>query len=470
MVSFFKINAVGRILTLFVLFCLLRGLFFWNNVPLLIPEIQWLALAERMQEGFMPYISIWDDTSPLSALVYWLLGSSFGKNILPLHILAAILVFMQGFILNSTFIRAKIYEERTLIPLFLYLILSNLFLDWLILSPMMMATTFIILSIRHIFLHLNENVSKSQAFEIGFYLGLAVMFYLPLFILLLLPLFVFAVFTGTKARDYILMFFAFLLPFLLILSLFFVVGGEKDFIVNGILSMFFLGNMHYLATSSILLVLIVPTTLIILGFLMILQSKRYTNYQLRCQQIMFLTLLNMTLSLLFGSIFSGMNFYIFLPVIVFFGSFYFLGVQKWFIAETIMILVFVASLVGTTSIILKIFPEKYTYFLRGEIISEDNKIQANLLKNKKILVLGTDLSAYRYASLATPYLNAQLSSRHFDKLDDYFVLTEIYHNFKKDMPQIIVDKQNLLPKILLKMPLLAREYKITTQKGIYQRN
>ena len=91
----------------------------------------------------------------------------------------------------------------------------------------------------------------------------------------------------------------------------------------------------------------------------------------------------------------------------------------------------------------------------------------DLVENKKILYLGDDLSVYRNAQLATPYLNWELASLQLESPGYYDNLMSIYESFHEDMPEVIIDTKGVMAKILDRMPTIAKQYAQGKEAGVY---
>ena len=91
------------------------------------------------------------------------------------------------------------------------------------------------------------------------------------------------------------------------------------------------------------------------------------------------------------------------------------------------------------------------------------------MKGQKMLVIGERIDEYTYGESATCYLNWDLSKIDLENPDNYESIINIFDNFKKDPPTIIIDKQNVIPKIFKRIPALASNYQKTNIEGIYQR-
>jgi hypothetical protein len=82
-------------------------------------------------------------------------------------------------------------------------------------------------------------------------------------------------------------------------------------------------------------------------------------------------------------------------------------------------------------------------------------------------MLDDDLSAYRDNQLATNFLNWNLSRGVLAKPDYYENVILIYENFKNDPPRIVIDKHDIMPALLDRIPELKDEY-VNTGQGVYK--
>ena len=74
------------------------------------------------------------------------------------------------------------------------------------------------------------------------------------------------------------------------------------------------------------------------------------------------------------------------------------------------------------------------------------------VKGKRIAVLGDAIGMYNQNTLATPYLNWNLSQKILRHPEYYDNVTHVYHAFKNDPPDIVFDKENLLSRFFDRMP------------------
>jgi hypothetical protein len=136
--------------------------------------------------------------------------------------------------------------------------------------------------------------------------------------------------------------------------------------------------------------------------------------------------------------------------------------KKWQ-AELFFMSWFMATLVMLYVPVYKFFSVNKWLPLTNFEIPQNLPAQAN--KNQKIVVLGRAPAYYVGNSLATPYLNYNLSKRDLNELDYYSSVLRIYENFSKEMPDVIVKapKDATLDSLFVRMPLLARHYQVSAQ-------
>jgi len=90
------------------------------------------------------------------------------------------------------------------------------------------------------------------------------------------------------------------------------------------------------------------------------------------------------------------------------------------------------------------------------------------VENKKILVLGDDLSYYKNNSLATPFLNWDNARRLFLNINDYENILTVFSNLKTDYPEYIIDQNGVLPDLMNYIPELKMNYSLV-KDNVYQK-
>ena len=460
MLSFFRINDPLRLIAVFLLLVLGR-LPYLLEQTLMIPEVNWLTVGEKMALGGTLYIDIWDNIPPFSAGVYWFLHEIFGKNILAHHIIAMILVFAQAANFNALLIRRDLYNEKNYLPAFLYVLLALLSFDCLVLSPTLLALTFLHIIFRSI-LSLQDSSSDEKIFNIGLLFGVMVMFDLSFVFFVLFILLGFLLFGAVTARQILLLAYGFSLILLLVGFYYEWQGSSWLFLVHYCFNVFDFRTDSLLSSYSIILLLSFPVIFWLLALFQVFGKQRFINFQDNCHRLMNVWAICAVLSFLFVYQFATYRLILLAPMFAFFMTYYFLLNRKRIRAEIALWVLF-----------LGVLSMSYAGFYEmGELkqyLSFD-KIKIELkpkiaFQNKKIVVLGNALEYYYQNQLATPYLNWELAKQHFENLDKYEPIIEIYQNFLTEKPEIIIDEAGIVPALFSKMPLLKQNYRISPENS-----
>ena len=466
--TFFRVNAVYQFISLAVLLILIRLPFLFTPLPLLIPELNWMLVGEQMSNGFLMYRDIWDNTSPLSAVVYWLVTSVFGRSQVAFQLVAMFFSITQAVYFNYMTNTRQLFTERNYVPGLVYVLFLNLSFDLCTLTPMLMSTTFLLLALGTVIKQMERQGVTDEVFEIGFYLGVATLFYLPSAIFIIWGAVSLIFFTGATFRQHSLMFLGFAFPVLVTGLVFYFSGGLGDLNRNLLASVFRVKQYKFNDFESLFVALFTPLVLGVLGLFKTFNFTRFVNIQTRSQQIMVLWLVVAFLSILLMPFLAPMLFVVFIPVLAFFTTNYFLLFKKKFwIAE----LIFTAA---TVTILVVFYQGNATNAADlGATHLQSLRVKPALLPTnivqKKILVIGNDAGEYKDNQLATPYLNWNLAKYDLQNLDYYDSVISVLGHFNADPPEYIIDKENIVPQLMRRVPQLEAQYQPTTRKGIYKK-
>lgn len=426
------------------------------GTPLLPAELNWMIVGEKLSEGFTMYKDVWAPVEPLSAGVYYFIDSLFGRSPIAYQSTSLILVFIQAIVFNLILQSSNAYSEKSLIPAILYLLFSTLFFDFNTLSPVVMGTTFLLFAVNLIFLQIKIKENAESMFYSGLMIGIASLFHMPLIFFLLMALVCSILFIRSKPRLYFTLIIGFLFPFLIIGVYYAWKNGYSSFYSN-LIHPFFNSYLHIPVESKVyFLALSTPFILSFLSILLVLSSSKYVNVQYIFFRIMGLWLVSGLISMFFTQHLYPFQFFILVPAFAYFSSHFFLLIRKKMVVEiTFVVVAFTVAFINYGTL-YKIAFKKNPVSIAGMIIHEYP--EAEMLKGKKVLVLGKDKSPYLHSKLATPYLDWNLSLRHFAHLDNYYNVSELYENFSKDPPQIIIDKEGVMDNINYRVPAIANMY------------
>ncbi len=461
MLSFFRVNALYQIFSLLILLVLSRIPSYLFGLPNLIPELQWMLVGEQINKGFVMYSDIWDNTAPLSALVYAGIDKVFGRSVAAYQLLALMVSAFQVIYFNVVINNRDIMPKRNYLPGLMYIVFLNVSFDCCTLSPVLMGNSFLLLAFGTIVKQINRLEATDEVFEIGFMIGIATLFYPPACVFITWATASLLFFSGATIRQHSLALFGFIFPLFLTALFFYINGTYEDFSRNFISSVLEIRQYDLNDFKALLATLLLPLSIGVLGFLRLVNVTGFVNFQIRCQQVMMLWGLTGVLSIGLMPFIAPMQFILFVPAIAFFAVNFFNSFKKQWLAE----LTFLASL----GLIVFLYYEG-AYGDKDSFANLSNlKLQRKVdwqIKNQKVLVLGNGMEEYLDNYAATPYLNWNLAKYELENLDNYENVISILRNFEKDTPDVIIDKAKLAPKLFKRIPALARKYQETT-KGVY---
>ena len=111
----------------------------------------------------------------VSAHIYQMTGQTSWVAFLS----ASILVFLQGIIINSLTSFHRLDREITMIPGLIYITLCSIIPAFLVLSPVLIANTFLLIAILELLKTYKKAACNDRIFNIGFWLAIASFCYVP---------------------------------------------------------------------------------------------------------------------------------------------------------------------------------------------------------------------------------------------------------------------------------------------------
>ncbi len=467
MLGYFRKNDPYRLILIFIVLFLFRLPYLISNNWLTIPELSWMIVGERLNEGAMLYVGVWDDIGPLSALVYRLINFLFGRSQLSIQILGIFLFFFQVFFMNYISLKHKMYNENNYLPALFYGILGLSFFNIMVLSPQLMGLTFVLLSLNSLFKHIEtRDRIDGNLLNIGLYIGIASLFYLPYLNLIFVHIIGLLFFTNTIGRRYLLLLYGAFVPLIICWLIYSGYGKNDELFGNFFTSIFKTSYEHYLSFKTILILFGSSILLFSLSSFKTLSGFGFTVFQVRVQKVMFFAAIVTLAIYAFYTEGDGYSLVMFCPWGSFFLSHFFLSLKNKLKRELSFLVYFLLVIFfyfGITFYSISIYDQ---ININRLLFVEDQKSPA--YANRKVLVIGPDISPYYFSKQATPYFNWELSKGQLEKLDYYDNLESINNNLRSDMPDFIIDQINLVPKLFDHIPPLAMEYALT-EPGIYKR-
>ena len=469
MLGYFRINDPYRLVIIFILLLLFRLPYLLTTDWLSMPELKWMIIGERLNEGALLYADLWDDISPLSALVYQTIDFIFGKSQRSFLIIGLIVFYFQIFYMNYTALKHKMYNENNYLPALLYGLKGLIFFNMLTLSPQLMGLTFVMFSIDSLLSHIEtRNKTDANLLNIGLFTGIASMFYLPYVHIMIIHLVCLLFFTNTIKRRYLLMIYGLLIPFGITWLYYLWCGESTAFFQIFLFSLFHTETDIFMDIRSILFLAGFTILLYIISSLKILSSLGFNIFQVRIQKTMFFASIVCLLIWLLYSDYAGTGLIIFLPWAAFFLSHFFLSIRHRIKRELSFLIYFLSIMAIYFGVRYQAFNMEAMVDISSLMVDQQKNIVPPPYAGGKILVLGPDLRPYFYGRQATPYLNWDISKVQLEELNYYDNLEAINRNIRGDMPDYIVDQINIASSIFDKIPLLGEEYE-PVRNGLFKR-
>ncbi len=454
-------------MSVLVILLLIKFPFSSIPLPILLPEIEWLEVGERLNSGSFLYKELWTGTAPLTALFYKLIYAFFARDLIYYQIFAIVLVYFQALYITLILNIRNVFLERNYVPALIYIVLMSVSFDLSKPSPNLLATTFVLLTIGGIIKQLdNRSGVTDEVFEIGLFLGLGSLFYLPTSIYMFWALLTLIAFTGVNIRQIFLVLVGFFLPLIIVWIYFYLNDSLNEFNNQWFLSILTIRDFYLNDFYHLILVYSIPVILSIFGVLRLLQIGRYSNFQTRVQQAMMLFGIFSLVQMIFASNAASYQFVSAIPFMAFFVTGFFNHLKGAYLPE----IIFLSFLVSVFFIQI----QGYRPFLgRGyKHLSEMQVDTRDILpdfNDKTILITGNRNDEYLVGKSATRYLNWDLAKSELQNPDTYLAVVRIFDDFKKDPPEYIIDKAEVFPVIFKLIPAVSKMYIPTNVKNIYKK-
>lgn len=457
MIGFFRINDPYRLLILFLAIVLIRLPYLISAEPLFY-ELNWMLLGETMNQGNVLYKDILETISPLSAWVYAGIDYIFGRSILTYQILATLLIGYQYVLFNNIMLRNKAYNENSYVPAFVYALLMHSFYDFFTLSPVLISMTFILLVLDNIYLRIENKLNDSTILKTGIFMGLAVLFYLPSIIFFIATIFSFLLLTGLIFRRYLLFVYGMFLPIIAVSLYYLWHNALLDMFYQWVVASFFINRPNVLDLGSLLLIIGIPGIVFAFAVVRTFTASRFTNYQVRVQQVMFLMFASAWAVWLFSDVKAPFQLIVFVPFIAFFIAHLLLQFRSRFVANAFTYFVTIGILLITYALFYQNFYFHKWGNFNDLLVTES--IYEPWIKDRKILVVGNGKQLYESSKeVATQFYSWELSRATWENTDQPENLIRIYDDITRHQPETIIDINGLVSLAFKNLPIIDEKYK-----------
>jgi hypothetical protein len=252
----------------------------------------------------------------------------------------------------------------------------------------------------------------------------------------------------------------FLFPHVVIIVLYFS-RGEMEFLWRNYYVANFTWGTSLISFGSILRLAIIPLVYFVFSLFMLTREARFTKYQSQLFQVMFVWMLFSLAEVALTREMTPHSFITTIPCLTYFFSHYLLLIRRKWIAETmlwlLMIGVITMSFLARRNVIdtidySRMFVKESPY--------------AQIVRDKRVMVLGDDLSLYAHNRLGGYFLEWRISRPVVENEQYYANVIYMHEQFLTDRPEVIVDNDNLFPQIAARIPALKKMY--VKENGVYR--
>ncbi|MFZ6012827.1 MAG: hypothetical protein ACOYXT_20950 [Bacteroidota bacterium] len=461
MLRYFRINDPYRLVGVLVITVIIYLPLLLDSPSLTYPELKSMIIGEKVSLGSLPHTRVADHTGPVSMWVDSVIEFLFGRSLVARHIMGVLIIFFQSAYLGIMFIDKKVFGENTFIPSLIFSVLFLFSFDTWTLSSDLMGSGFLLLALDNLFKEIEFRVQRDETiFNLGVFISMASLCNFAFSVYLAASIVILLVYTRTSGRKYLLAIFGFLLPHLILICIYYLNGTLEKF-----WNYYYLANLGFnrealMSGKGLFILTLLPIIYLAVSLFMLNREARFSKYQSQLLQSVVLWTGFSFLYILLAKDQRPQNLIVFIPCFSFFFTHFLLMIRRKKFAE-INLWLFLLGVV-TTSYLARYGKLESINYERMFVKTENQAIS-----NKKILVLENDLSLYAENSLATKFLNWDLSRDIFEHPEYYDNITEVYEAFRKDMPQVIVDPNHVMDAFWEKMPGLKRRYKKVSD-GVYR--
>jgi hypothetical protein len=466
MIQFFKLGTWDRLVVLCILFALMQGPFLLFGDRIMVPELLWLRLGERLGSGWRLYVQAMDENGPLSALLYAGLARLRLDDFHIYRYLGSGLILAQAIWFNGLCNRYSLFNDRSYLVAFFYIVFSHLGPDGLSLTPALLATSFILLAYGRLFKLIKSGANAEDAMYMGFCLGLAFLFYQPA-LLFVIPFLVGALFfSGFRLNQYVIVIVASLLPLGFCYS-FFVWGGGEQIFWTCLLKPFRIGFLVSWVDWNLMLGLGSFLVLLSLWGWAIANQNSRVNFQQLGFTVFFFGLPVAGLIQFLGSMQSTFLLFFLVPYAAFFIAQLMANTRGILFQEITGLLILIVMLGSFYGMAEPSFGKK----IMGHSLYAEEPPKGFVVhfREKPLLLLSDDFRFYKYNPAAGSLFKFYLSGIRPEYAKTYEGLIFWYQVLAEDPPALIYDPNDLIPAIAVRIPEFGKCYKASFYPHLYEK-
>jgi len=429
-----------------------------------IPELKSILIGEKITDGSVPYTDLVDSTPPLTSWVYGFVDLLFGRSLLARHILAFVLIFLQSVYLGLVFINRKVFAENTYIPSLLFCVLHFFSFDNHALTGELLGATFLLFALNNLLREMEFRTQQIHTLlNLGLYVSVASLFSFAYVVFLPAVLIIVLIYSRRNVRSFLLLLTGFALPHVLLCT-FYLLADETSSLWN----FYYLPNLafhanRYMDGTSLLWLGALPLFYFLISFVVLNSDCRFTKYQSQLVQIMSMWMIFSVVQIFYAKNLRPQTLIPMLPALAFYLTHFLLLIRRKRFVELNFWILFL----GVISIS---YFSRYGYIkqVRYENLIVKSAEEPQRIKNKNLLVLKDAPSYYLQNTLATSFLNWELSQHIFSSPEYYENVLRVSKQMESDPPEVILDPDEYMPPFFERLPKLKLEYELIAP-GEYHR-
>jgi len=243
---------------------------------------------------------------------------------------------------------------------------------------------------------------------------------------------------------------------------FFWQGALEDMLFQWLRFNIFNSTNPVVDLTSILMIALLPSLIFIYAIYKTFVQGRFTNYQVRVQQVMFIMFLAALGTWWFSDDQAPYELLIFLPSFAFFINHLLFQFKSKKNAE-VFILSFSILLIGISYSIYYQNSPIHKYGDYNKLTNQESVLE-EFVAGKSVMILGGSPDLYSSAEkISTRFYHPTLSTEIFNDMNNKEQLMALYDDIIKNQPEVIIDFLGYFSKTKTKMPSINKDYVQKTQ-------
>lgn len=172
----------------------------------------------------------------LSQLAYKVLAAFTGDRNFIFHIISTTLIFFQALYFNYLVSYYRIMSRSSYLPAFSFILISSLFVEFMLLTSALIANTFLLFAMARIFAWYKKDKATGAVFDTSFLIAIASLFFFPYIVFFVFVIASLTVLRPFNLREYIISIIGLVLPYYFLGVYFFWINQLPEFLNSLVIS------------------------------------------------------------------------------------------------------------------------------------------------------------------------------------------------------------------------------------------